>query len=171
MIRNLIFIVLLSLPILSHAEYQRQGWPGEGRPGFTAKGSTLVLYEKPDRISREFTIDFEPNKVILWDSSRVVTINPALFKIAVAIPDESVYGCETPQLGDTIEYLQYHSEGFGVFRIYGKVCDIEMYPDEAFKELENPNVEWWVRVLDNTKTPIGWMLVGGQQINFLSRTF
>ena len=72
--------------------------------------------------------------------------------------------------GDQVELLQYETEGWGTFKVEDKICSLKATRDSDFdKAGERPIVEWWIRVLDNTKSPIGWLLVDSQQVNRLSR--
>jgi hypothetical protein len=69
-----------------------------------------------------------------------------------------------------VELLQFETEGWGTFRVADKICSLKATRDSDFdKADERPKVEWWVRVLDNAKSPIGWLLVEAKQVNLLPR--
>ena len=67
-----------------------------------------------------------------------------------------------------MEMLQYETEGWGTFRVGDRLCSMKATRSGDFdKADQRPLVEWWVRVLDNSKSPIGWLLVDSDQVELL----
>jgi hypothetical protein len=157
-------LIILSIAFFSFSppaigeEFIRDGWPGEGIPRLAAKNNELVLHKTPDSTSGSRQLKYKTGWLIVWDQSKVITINKG--------------SCGTLSPGDKVEFLQFETEGWGAFKVGDKICSLKATRDSDFdKDDKRPEVEWWVRVLDHTKSPVGWLLVDVQQVNFLPRKF
>jgi hypothetical protein len=163
-----IAIASFSLPAIGE-EFTREGWPGEGTPRLAARNDALVLHKTPDPTSGSRQLKYKAGWLIVWDQSKVITRKSVLWTVKKVINQGS---CGTLLPGDKVEFLQFESEGWGTFKVGDKICSLKATRDSDFdKEDEWPEVEWWVRVLDHTKSPIGWLLVDAQQVNLLPRKF
>jgi len=166
-----LFLFFLAITSFSSAaigeEYIREGWPGEGTPRFAAKNNQLILHKTPDSTSESRQLNYKAGWLIVWDQSKVITRKSAMWTVKKEINKGS---CGTLFPGDKVELLQFETEGWGTFKVGDKICSLKATRDSDFdKEDKWPKVEWWVRVLDNTKSPIGWLLVNAQQVNLLPR--
>lgn len=166
-------ILFLLIASFSHAaigeEFVREGWPGEGTPRIAAKNNQLVLHQTPDLTSASRQLKYEAGWLIVWDQSKVITRESAKWTVKKEINKGS---CGTLQPGAKVELLQFETEGWGTFRVEDKICSLKATRDSDFdKAGQWPRVEWWVRVLDNTKSPVGWLLVEARQVNLLPRKF
>lgn len=149
------------------AEFVREGWPGEGTPRLAAKNNHLDLYKTPDTTSGSRQLKYKAGWLIVWDQSKVITVKSAIWTVKREINKGT---CGTLFPGDRVELLQFVTEGWGTFRVADKICSLKATGDSDFdKADERPKVEWWVRVLDNAKSPIGWLLVEAKQVNLLPR--
>ena len=168
-------LIILSIAILSFSpaaigeEFIRDGWPGEGIPRLAAKNNQLVLHKTPDSTSGSRQLKYKTGWLIVWDQSKVITKKSAIWTVKKEINKGS---CGTLSPGDKVEFLQFEAEGWGTFKVGDKICSLKATRDSDFdKDDKRPEVEWWVRVLDDTKSPVGWLLVDVQQVNFLPRKF
>ncbi len=165
---RLIISVLLVFLFSSAAigeEFVREGWPGTGKPKLAAKVNELVLYETPDSTSASRRLKYNPGWLIVWDQSQVITRKPVTWTVRKEITKGT---CGTLAPGVEVEFLQFEIEGWGLFRVGDQLCSLKATRASDFdKEEEWPKVEWWVRVLDNTKSPVGWLLVDPQQVDRL----
>ncbi|MDH3375982.1 MAG: hypothetical protein OEQ39_03320 [Gammaproteobacteria bacterium] len=163
-----LFIAIISFSTAAIGEdFTREGWPGEGTPRLAAKNDELILHKTPDSTSVSRKLKFKTGWLIVWDQSKVITKKSAIWTVRKEITKGS---CGTLSPGDKVELLQFEAEGWGTFKVGDKLCSLKATRDSDFdKEDEWPVVEWWVRVLDHTKSPIGWLLVDAQQVNLLSR--
>ena len=168
-------LIILSIAILSFSpaaigeEFVRDGWPGEGIPRLAAKSNELVLHKTPDSTSGSRRLKYKTGWLIVWDQSKVITKKSAIWTVRKEINKGT---CGTLSPGDKVEFLQFETEGWGTFKVGDKICSLKATRDRDFdKAGEWPEVEWWVRVLDNTKAAVGWLLVDAQQVNLLPRKF
>jgi len=166
-----LLIVFLAITSFSPAaigeEFIREGWPGEGTPKLAAKNDHLVLHKTTDIASESRQLKYKAGWLIVWDQSRVITKRSAIWTVKKEISKGS---CGTLFPGDQVEFLQFETEGWATFRVEDNICSLKATREKDFdKADEKPIVEWWIRVLDQTKSPIGWLLVDSQQVNPLSR--
>lgn len=163
-----VFLVIVCFsPVAIGEEYMREGWPGEGTPRLAAKNDQLLLHETHDSSSASRQLKYKSGWRIVWDQSKVITRKSASWTVKQEISKGS---CGTLYPGDRVELLQFETEGWGTFRVAGRICSLKATRDSDFdKGDEWPKVEWWVRVLDNSKSPIGWLLVDSEQVNLLIR--
>ena len=168
-----LLILLLAIISFSSAaigdEYVREGWPGEGTPRLAAKNNQLILYKTPDSTSESRQLKYKAGWLIVWDQSKVITRKSAKWTVKKEINKGS---CGTLLPGDKVELLQFETEGWGTFKVGDKICSLKATRDGDFDKADEwPRVEWWVRVLDHTKSSVGWLLVDAQQVNLLPRKF
>ena len=160
---------LIAFPLVCLGEYETNSWGGEGRPRFSANKNELILYNSPSLDARKREIKYREGWLVVWDRSKRITRKSAMWIVKEEITKGN---CGILSPGDEVEYLQYEAEGWGTFRINCKLCSTKISGDKYFdKNGESPEVEWWVRVLDYTNSPIGWLLVDQEQVKFLSREF
>lgn len=163
------FAITLLSPAASGDEFVREGWPGEGTPRLAAKNNQLVIHKTPDLSSDSRQLKYKAGWLIVWDQSKVITKKSAIWTVKKEIKKGS---CGTLSPGDRVELLQFETEGWGTFRVKDKICSLKATRDSDFDKADQwPKVEWWVRVLDHTKSPIGWLMVEAQQVNLLPRKF
>lgn len=168
-----LIIVFLAITYFSPAamgeEFVREGWPGEGTPRLAANNNQLVLHKTADTTSAIRKLKYKKGWLIVWDQSKVITKKSAIWTVKKEINKGS---CGTLFPGDQVELLQFETEGWGTFKVENKICSLKATRDSNFDKSDQwPRVEWWVRVLDHTKSPIGWLLVDAQQVNLLPRKF
>ncbi len=166
-----LILVFLAITFFSAAAvgdvFIRDGWPGEGTPRLAAKNNQLVLHKTPDTTSGSRQQKFKAGWLIVWDQSKVITKKSAVWTVKKEITKGS---CGKLLPGAQVELLQFETEGWGTFKVEDKICSLKATRDSDFdKDNKWPEVEWWVRVLDHTKSPIGWLLVDSQQVNLLPR--
>ena len=164
-----LFIYLLAFGFFSSAafgvEFEREGWPGKDRPKLAARNDQLLLHETHDLESASRQLKYKSGWRIAWDQSKVITRKSAVWTVIKEI-DKGTCGKLVP--GDRVELLQYEIEGWGTFRVGDKLCSLKATRSGDFdKAGQRPQVEWWVRVLDNTKSRIGWLLVDSDQVELL----
>ncbi|UCH41198.1 MAG: hypothetical protein JSU67_05855 [Gammaproteobacteria bacterium] len=166
----ILFLAIISFsPAVIGEEFVREGWPGEGTPRLAAKSDELVLHKTPDLTSESRRLKYKTGWLIVWDQSKVITKKSAIWTVKREINKGS---CGTLSPGVKVEFLQFEAEGWGAFKVGDKICSLKATRDRDFdKAGEWPEVEWWVRVLDNTKAAVGWLLVDAQQVNLLPRKF
>ena len=166
----IVFLAITSFsPVVFGEEYVRDGWPGEGTPRLAAKNNQLILHKTPDSTSDSRQLKYKAGWLIVWDQSKVITRKSARWTVKKEITKGS---CGTLFPGDKVELLQFETEGWGTFRVGDKICSLKAARASNFdKEDEWPRVEWWVRVLDHTKSSVGWLLVSSKQVNLLPRKF
>lgn len=161
--------VLLLSPVAAGQEFVRDGWPGEGTPRLAAKGNELVLHKTTDTASDSRRLKYKAGWLIVWDQSKVITRKSVTWTVKQEI-SKGTCGILVPGL--KVEFLQFENEGWGMFRVGDEICSLKATRASDFeKQDEWPKVEWWVRVLDNTKAPVGWLLVDAQQVDLLARKF
>ena len=146
-------------------EYVRDGWPGKGTPRLAAKVNELVVHETPDATSASRRLNFKPGWLVVWDESQVITRKSVTWTVKKEITKGT---CGTLSPGTRVEFLQFENEGWGLFRVGENLCSLKATRADNFdKEEDWPRVEWWVRVLDNTKSPVGWLLVDPKRVERL----
>jgi hypothetical protein len=163
-----LFLAIISFSTAAIGEdFIREGWPGEGTPRLAAKNDLLILHKTPDSTSVSRQLKYKSGWLIVWDQSKVITKKSAIWTVRKEINKGS---CGMLSPGDKVEFLQFENEGWGTFKVGDKLCSLKATRDSDFdKQGERPEVEWWVRVLDNKKSPVGWLLVEAKQVNLLSR--
>lgn len=166
-----LLVVFLALtffpPAVIGDEYVREGWPGEGTPRLVALNNQLVLHQMHDTASGSRQLNYKAGWLIAWDQSKVITKKSATWTVIREI-DKGSCGILYP--GEQVELLQYEIEGWGTFRLGDKICSLKASSSSDFdKAGQRPIVEWWVRVVDNAKSPIGWLLVDSKQVELLPR--
>ncbi len=166
----ILFLATISLSSAAIGDvFVREGWPGEGIPRLAARNDELVLHKTPDSTSGSRQLKYKTGWLIVWDQSKVITKKSAMWTVKKEIKKGS---CGTLSPGNRVEFLQFEGEGWGTFRVGDKICSLKAARESNFdKEDEWPEVEWWVRVLDHTKSPVGWLLVDVQQVKLLARKF
>jgi hypothetical protein len=164
----IVFLAIISFaPAAVGEEFVREGWPGEGTPRLAAKNNSLVLHKTSDTTSRSRHLKYKAGWLIVWDQSKVITKKSAVWTVKREIDKGS---CGTLFPGDRVELLQFETQGWGTFKVGDRICSLKATRDKDFDKADKrPKVEWWVRVLDHTKSPIGWLLVDAQQVNLLPR--
>jgi hypothetical protein len=166
-----LLIVFLAVANFSPAaigdEYVREGWPGEGTPRLVALNDQLVLHKEHDTTSDSRQLKYKAGWLITWDQTKVITKKSAIWTVINRV-DES--NCGTLLPGEQVRLLQYEVGGLGTFRVGDTICTLKVAGNNNFdKAGQRPRVEWWVRVLDNKKAPIGWLLVNAKQVELLPR--
>ncbi len=157
-------VILLSSAAIGE-EYVREGWPGKGKPRLAAKTDALVVYETPDSTSGSRRLSYKPGWLVVWDQSQVITRKSVTWTVKKEITKGT---CGTLSPGVKVEFLQFENEGWGLFRVGDGLCSLKAtHADNFDKEEDWPKVEWWVRVLDNNKSPLGWLLVEPQKVERL----
>ncbi len=163
-----VLVIMLVSSAAFGEEFVREGWPGEGTPRLAAKTDELVLYETPDSTSASRRMRYKTGWLIVWDQSKVITRKSVTWTVKKEITKGT---CGTLSPGVEVEFLQFELQGWGTFRVGDKLCSLKATQAGDFdKDDERPQVEWWVRVLDNTKSPVGWLLVDSHQVDPLSRS-
>ncbi len=161
-------IVLFS-PAASGEAYIRDGWPGDGTPRLAARNDVLILYKTPDATSDSRRLKYQAGWQIIWDESQVITRKSVVWTVKKEITKGT---CGTVSPGEEVEFLQFESQGWGTFRVGDKLCTLKATERGNFDNADEwPVVEWWVRVTDNTKSPVGWLLVEAQQVDLLSHSY
>lgn len=162
---NLVVGLILFSPAALGNDYVREGWPGKGKPRLAAKGGELVLYETPDSTVESRRMKYKQGWLVVWDQSQVITRKSVTWTVKKEITKGT---CGTLAPGVKVEFLQFETEGWGLFRVGDGLCSLKAtHADNFDKEEDWPKVEWWVRVLDNTKSPVGWLLVDPQKVDRL----
>lgn len=190
-------IVALTCSISSAeaADYEYDGWPGEGIPGFSVKSAPLKLNRTPSKESEVISVPAEMGENILnagyvkhsklksrftYDKSKVITKKSVIWVARTTVTD---FNCErTPvlaaaaqqpviQAGEKIEMLQYRAEGYVLARYKGVVCEVFAADSPAkFGGMDkDAEAEWWIRVVNPDNEVLGWLLVDESQINYLAR--
>jgi len=168
-----IVLIILTWPLIAHS-FETDTWLGEGIPVFSSKNSQLILHKNPSLNSPAKTFRFKVGSRIVYDKSKLITIQSALLKARKEI---IINGCPSSPIklkkGDKVEYMQYRAEGYGTVRIRNEICEVFIYEQhDKFDGLsKSPKIEWWIRVIDKNQEPWGWLLVDENQVNFLSRQF
>ena len=164
---SLFAITVLVSPAALGEEFAREGWPGAGtpKPKLAARADELVLYETNHTASESRRLKYKPGWLIVWDQSQVITRKSVTWTVKKEITKGT---CGTLSPGVQVEFLQFENEGWGLFRVGDELCSLKATRADNFdKEEDWPQVEWWVRVLDNNKAPIGWLLVDPQKVERL----
>lgn len=154
------------------APFESESWPGEGIPVFAAKTTVLRLNGKPSEDSPRIAIACKAGQRIEFDQSRQVTMQSVFLTAKktvtdLACPDKNI----KINAGDTVEYLQYRAEGYGIVRVKGIICEVFVHGKGDFDGLKAPVSQWWVRVVGKDQTPLGWLRVGSGQVQLLPRKF
>ena len=175
-------------------DFESDGMPGEGVPGFASKNAELRLNKLPSKESEEIKLPFRigeriiydntPSKAkvrITYDQSKMITRKSVTLIAKEKVTKTFCPGMPVPvigqepiiQPGETIEYLHYLAEGYVTARYKGVICEVFVADNKPkFDGLDKqPEVEWWIRLVDYKKAPLGWLLVNEEQLDYLQRTF
>lgn len=170
-----IFLILVGLIGCLGSEvfgFEMMGWPGEGIPVFSANSSQLTLYPEPSKETKPIFMKFQKDKIISFDRSKVITKQSTFLNVKKKVTD---VWCGDKQIelnpGDTIEYLQYRAEGYGIVVYKGDLCEVSLSEDDFEGLDKSPVTEWWIRVIDTQKKPLGWLLVDQFQVKLVDRKF
>jgi hypothetical protein len=188
-----VFYLLLIAGTALGSDFERDVWPGEGIPNFSAKRNSLVLHSQPAATSTEITYGIKKGSKVHFDSSKLITKQSVTLRATTEVTDvhcENSTGYKKIEMpdgtdravkrgavvispGETIEFLQYRAEGYITARYKDMICEVFVMDNvPKFYGLEKqPVVEWWIRIIDENKTPKGWLLVDQSQVNFLKRGF
>ena len=155
--------------------------PGEGHKRILAAADEVTLHHAPSScssIAKKLRIN--RGAEIKFNDVRFRTIKPGLF---VAERPGSLEGTDYGPIsylseedyirfrgnwkrfifseGDTIQYLQYRTEGSGFVRFRGQVIGAELLSKKslALVQTRDPIVEIWIRVTDDEGVSIGWYRV------------
>ena len=125
--------------------------------------------EEPSFESSIIRIPFEKGKTINFDKSRMITKQSVMLTAKKKITQFYCSGKSKLEInpGDKIEYLQYRAEGYAACRVKGEICEVFIMGNEpAFDGLDKkPIVEWWVRVINHHKKPVGWLVLDYNEFN------
>ena len=191
------FCICLVLWSLAVNAFDSELWPGEGIPRFAAKTDSLVLHKEPSLSSPVVAKHpVEKGEEILYDQTRFRTIRPGRVTTRQSgvllgrslgnityLSKERYYSQEPGwtaipyQESDSFEYLQYRAEGSCLIRRNSEVLEIEGCPwlsgsqAHHFHVEAKPIMQWWIRVIDKHKQPVGWLLVDEKSVEFLPRMF
>lgn len=186
----IVFCAICTQSAISVFAFESGLWPGEGRPVFVAK-MDLNLHEKPSAdslIVKNITIP--KGQKIDFIETRYRTTKSGLVKVESSftgtarsygsidfLSKNDYYGKGTDtsinlKSGDTIEFLQYRAEGHGFFKMNGEIleCDLSGF-NEKVTVISEPVTEWWIRVVNEKKESIGWVLINEKTVEFLDREF
>lgn len=188
-----IFCVLIVAGSAFGSDFEKDTWPGEGIPNFSAKNNSLDLHSQPTTTSTQIKYALQKGSKVLFDKSKLITKQSVTLtaktevtdvhcenstgKKKMIMPDgtERIVkrGADVISPGETIEFLQYRAEGYITARYKGSICEVFVMDNvPKFDGLDKkPVVEWWVRVINKDKIPQGWLLVDKSQVNFLKRGF
>jgi len=186
------FLFVAEIGCAAATDFETNTWPGEGVPGFASKNAELRLNKLPSKDSEVITLPFrigekiiydaypsEAKERITYDQSKMITKNSVTLTANEKITKTFCAGKPVPvvgqepiiQPGESIEFLQYRAEGYVTARYKGVICKVFVADNKPkFDGLDKqPEVEWWVRLIDAKKTPLGWLLISKDQVNFLQR--
>jgi hypothetical protein len=157
------------------AVFESDTFPGEGVPVLSAREDSLRLYAEPSLDSPVRRLPFQKGWKVVYDTSKQITIQSVLLRVTSTVTDGWCQGGKFEPLhpGETVEYLQYRAEGYGTMRVRGMICEVFIMDNEArFDGMDKePEVQWWVRVVDGEGRGEGWLLVDGSQAEILGREF
>lgn len=167
--------------------------PGEGRGRLIAKAPKLVLRVDAGQWTQlATTLQMAPGARILFDMERYGTVRPSIvtaqqpgeltarsFGAVRYLPEAQYYDMTLPwrtfayDSGSTLEYLQYRAEGECLVRRASEVLEVENCPwldansPSSFTvDWPEPITEWWVRVINDERTPLGWLLIDKRVVEF-----
>jgi len=153
--------------------YQSNNWPGEGIPVFYANKHNIMLYQQPITDAEKTLVNLIIGERIAYDKTVYRTIKSVMLTARKNLTDFSC-GNEKIEInaGDTVEYLQYRAEGYGTVRVKGIICELAL-DNKLIGLEESPVNEWWIRILNDKKQPIGWYLVdkNSDDLRFGNREF
>lgn len=188
-----IFFTLIIASSAFGSDFEKDTWPGEGIPNFSAKTNSLILHNQPAVTSNQIKYDLQKGSKVLFDKSKLITRQSVSLTAKTEVTDvhcekstgnkkiimpegtEDIVkrGAVVISPGETIEFLQYRAEGYITARYKDRICEVFVMDNvPKFEGLDKePVVEWWVRVVNKDKLPQGWLLVDGSQVDFLKRGF
>jgi hypothetical protein len=180
--------------------FQSELWPGEGVPRIAAKTSHLKLHREPSpqsRVARMLTVEI--GGLIEFDESRYRTLSPGVItathkgsfqardlgKIDYLAWDQYYnedlfYKKVDYDTGDSFGYLQYRAGLSCLISWQGKTWEVDICPwsmsrgtgpGSGFTIVSEPQVEWWIRVIDAKHNPLGWFLIDGETVELLKPRF
>lgn len=173
--------------------FEHDGWPEELIPTFATRHTVLTLHTAPERQAEAVALpvkagevisnaDFNPAATRLsYVQSKVITRRSVLLTATATVTDVHCLskpaapmtdGKPAIQPGQQIEYLQYRAEGFILARYNGAICEVHVMDDPpGFTRMgKQPEVEWWIMLVDHEKQALGWFLVDETQLTLLPRT-
>ena len=158
------------------AEFETKSWPGEGVPVLIARTDSLILRQSPRTESPTIAVPYREGWKVPFDESIHRTLKSQIIVVKRTKAIEISCGKSVTYTfteGEEIEYLQYVAEGYSAARVGGRVCLVPFeFEVETFgSDLEQPDTEWWVRVIYGDGTTPGWLLVEDGQISFGKREF
>lgn len=120
-------ILVLQQPGKPIGEYESSVWPADENeaPRCAAKSDSLVLHARSDQDARRLQISCRRGWLVAHDRRLYRT----LAGVDLIARAETSATCRvTVRRGETIRYLQYGAERFGVVRIRGRICEIDLDP-------------------------------------------
>jgi len=144
-------------------------WPGEGIPIFQTEKPELIMHTLPNALSPSVKINWEIGTLLSFDQSRYITTRAITLKIPNDMTNLTCsHGRTKLNQGDTIEYLQYRAEGFGIVRMGQEICEVFIGNMSGNKE---PETEWWIRIRDKDQNQVGWLQVYSNSVKIIKRNF
>ncbi len=180
MSKNKYLIATLSLVTYAQATadsyFEADGWPEEGIPVLINNSNELSVYSVPSKTSPLRKIRYGMDWRIPFDRSFQRTIKATSIVVAEdGVTDIHCGSSEAFQFrkGQTITYLQYQAEGYGLVKVDGRTCSVPVVSEGQIfgREFEPPVVEWWVRVTYADGTSPGWILPLQSDVKFGRREF
>jgi len=166
---------VLSAEVLAE-NYERDGWPEEGRPILSASNKTLVLRREPKVTASTHTVPYSAGWKVPFAKSFVRTVRFA--PVTVRKSETISIWCGKPLdmqflEGQNIEYLQYWAEGEAAVRVNGMICSVPIHtnPEVFGSNIPLPETEWWVQVAYADGTSPGWLLVRDDLVEIVGRSF
>jgi hypothetical protein len=171
----IVFFMVTARVWAGPAVFESDTFPGEGVPVLAARQDSLLLHAEPSLDSPVRRLPFQKGWKVVYDKSKQITIQSVLLSVMATVTDGwcSEGKFDPLQPGETVEHLQYRAEGYATMRVRGMICEVFIMDDEErFAGLDTqPEVQWWVRVVDEEGKGEGWLLVDGSQAEILGREF
>ncbi len=180
---TIFFIVIFAT---SAHTFESELWPEEGRPSFRAL-KDLRIHQRP-YLSSPLVKNFKilKGQKIIFQKTIYRTVKPSRIKVVSPVKiigqpygpikylsEQEYYSTSIPEKfftfnsGDTFECMQYRAEGQYLVRINGEIVGLELTEE---MELESePEIEWWVNVINVSGKSIGWLLIQEESVEFLDR--
>lgn len=110
----MLFTLMLSAVNAMAEDFEHDGWPGEGIPGFSVKNTSLQLYKEPSKKSEVITVPVETGENILkadfvesstlktrltYDKSEVITKKSVTWVARMAVTNTFCQGMPIPAIG------------------------------------------------------------------------
>lgn len=148
------------------AEFEVDGIFGECIAIHAAATDGLVLHTEPDLRSEQIQIPYRRDWEIPYLKAQGMTRVLRIGAAKVVRPD-TLDDCDAPSeggsvslvLGETVEYLTRLGEGRGQIRVRGSICRANLNQSfGAFEVIQEPQIQWWLRVLYGDGSSPGWLL-------------